>query len=261
MMVLPGTEGMAGYRDYRFHFIGFLKGLGFCAVRRSADRPGCCWAHRLSWADGPCVSRSAAENGLACARDWGEGQGEVLTGDPHRLLLITASAPGIQRARRTRVLNFQQITMPYLAALVPPGWEVTHVDEAVERVDVSAQVDLVGITFHTPSAPHVYDLADEFRRRGVAVALGGPHVSLIPDEAQEHADAIFVGEAELHWPRFLQAFTRGQHRAALRGNRGALASMTLRWRARICTIATISRPAGCLPRVAAPTPASSARWP
>ena len=31
-MVLPGTEGMAGYRDYRFHFIGFLKGLGFCAA-------------------------------------------------------------------------------------------------------------------------------------------------------------------------------------------------------------------------------------
>ena len=31
-MILPGTEGMAGYRDYRFHFIGFLKGLGFCAV-------------------------------------------------------------------------------------------------------------------------------------------------------------------------------------------------------------------------------------
>ena len=32
LMVLPGTEGMPGYRDYRFHFIGFLKGLGFCAV-------------------------------------------------------------------------------------------------------------------------------------------------------------------------------------------------------------------------------------
>ena len=31
-MVLPGTEGMAGYRDYRFHFIGFLKGLRFSAV-------------------------------------------------------------------------------------------------------------------------------------------------------------------------------------------------------------------------------------
>jgi hypothetical protein len=31
-MVLPGTEGMAGYRDYRFHFLGFLKGLRFNAV-------------------------------------------------------------------------------------------------------------------------------------------------------------------------------------------------------------------------------------
>ena len=31
-MVLPGTEGMAAYRDYRFHFIGFLKGLGFTVV-------------------------------------------------------------------------------------------------------------------------------------------------------------------------------------------------------------------------------------
>jgi hypothetical protein len=31
-IVLPGTEGLAGYRDYRFHFIGFLKGLGFCAL-------------------------------------------------------------------------------------------------------------------------------------------------------------------------------------------------------------------------------------
>jgi hypothetical protein len=32
LMVLPGTEGMPGYRDYRFHFIGFLKGMGFCTV-------------------------------------------------------------------------------------------------------------------------------------------------------------------------------------------------------------------------------------
>ena len=32
MMVLPGTQGMAGYRNYRFHFVGFFKGLAFCAV-------------------------------------------------------------------------------------------------------------------------------------------------------------------------------------------------------------------------------------
>jgi radical SAM superfamily enzyme YgiQ (UPF0313 family) len=113
--------------------------------------------------------------------------------------------------RRARVLNFQQITMPYLAAFVPLGWDVTHIDEAVAPVDPAARADLVAITFHTPSAFHVYDIADAFRRRGIPVALGGPHVTLMPDEAQAHADVIFMGEAEQQWPKFLQDFAAGSH--------------------------------------------------
>ena len=127
------------------------------------------------------------------------------------LLLITASSPDIQRVRRSRVLNFQQITMPYLAAFVPSHWTVRHVDEAVEPVALDAEADLVAITFHTPSAPHAYDLAARFRQRGITVVLGGPHVTLMPDEAQTHADVIFVGEAEAHWPRFLADFEGGYH--------------------------------------------------
>jgi len=113
--------------------------------------------------------------------------------------------------RRSRVLNFQQVTMPYLAAFVPPHWAVLHVDEAVEPVDLNKQADLVAITFHTPSAPHAYDLAAHFRQRGVTVVLGGPHVTLMPDEAQAHADVIFIGEAESHWPRFLAKFETGHY--------------------------------------------------
>ena len=101
--------------------------------------------------------------------------------------------------------------MPYLAAFVPKQWEVTHIDEAITPVDVTRQVDLVAITFHTPSAPHVYELAAQFRKRGIPVALGGPHVTLVPDEAQAQADVIFVGEAELTWPRFLNDFETGQY--------------------------------------------------
>ena len=127
------------------------------------------------------------------------------------LLLVTASSPAIKRVRRSRVLNFQQITMPYLAALTPPEWIVRHVDEEVSPVDVTSHADVVGITFHTPSAPHVYDLAAQFRRRGVCVALGGPHVTLAPDEAQERADVIFVGEAESTWPQFLKDFLTGSY--------------------------------------------------
>jgi hypothetical protein len=32
IMVIPGTKGMAAYKDYRFHFIGFLKGTVFSVV-------------------------------------------------------------------------------------------------------------------------------------------------------------------------------------------------------------------------------------
>jgi radical SAM superfamily enzyme YgiQ (UPF0313 family) len=122
------------------------------------------------------------------------------------LLLITASSPDILRVRRARVLGFQQITMPYLAAFVPPHWRVRHVDEMVEPVDFAAPAEVVAITFHTPSAPHVYEMAKRFRERGATVVLGGPHVTLLPAEAQKHADVVIVGEAEQLWPQFLADF-------------------------------------------------------
>ncbi len=80
-----------------------------------------------------------------------------------RLLLITASSPEIRQVRKSRVLNFQQITMPYLAARVPDGWDVKHVDEDAEPIDWSTPADVVGITFHTPTAYHAYGLATRFR--------------------------------------------------------------------------------------------------
>jgi radical SAM superfamily enzyme YgiQ (UPF0313 family) len=46
--------------------------------------------------------------------------------------------------------------------------------------------------------------------------LGGPHVTLAPDEAQAHADVIFVGEAESHWAEFLRNFGRGQYASRYR---------------------------------------------
>ena len=109
-----------------------------------------------------------------------------------KLLLITVSSAEIRRARRSRFLNFQQITMPYLAARVPANWEVFHVDEEAEEIDWTLVPDIVGITFHTPSAYHAYDLAAHFRSQGACVVLGGPHVTLLPDEAARHADVIFV---------------------------------------------------------------------
>ena len=126
-----------------------------------------------------------------------------------RLVLITAASPEIRKVRRSRALNFQQITMPYLAARVPSDWHVSHVDEYAEDIDWTDQPDVVGITFHTPSAYHAYGLAARFRSRGACVVMGGPHVTLLPEEAGRHADAIFVGEAEGLWEEFLNGFVTG----------------------------------------------------
>jgi radical SAM superfamily enzyme YgiQ (UPF0313 family) len=99
--------------------------------------------------------------------------------------------------------------MPYLAAFFPDDWRVTHIDEVCETIDYEIHYDLVGLTFHTPSAPHAYEIADRFRARGITVIMGGPHVTLLPDEASEHADTIFVGEAELTLPLFVNDWTEG----------------------------------------------------
>ena len=126
-----------------------------------------------------------------------------------RALLITVSSDEIKRIRRARYIKFQQCTMPYLAAFFPPDWEVVHIDEETRPIDYRVSYDLVGLTFHTPCCDHAYSIAAKFRARGALVIMGGPHVTLVPDEAAEHADCIFVGEAENTLPRFFQDLASG----------------------------------------------------
>jgi len=104
------------------------------------------------------------------------------------------------------------LTIPYLAALTPPHWEVTFADDNYGEVDLDARPDLVAISVSTMAAVRAYALADAFRARGVPVVLGGWHVSLCPDdgEAASHADAVVVGEADDTWPALLDDFERGR---------------------------------------------------
>ena len=123
-----------------------------------------------------------------------------------KLELITAEGSATLWMRRGRLIRFPQLTMPLLAALTPEDVEIHHTDEIVSPVNFSRAVDLVGITTTTCSAPHAYEVADEFRRRGVAVVLGGPHPTLLPHEAARHADSVLIGEAEGVWPNLIRDF-------------------------------------------------------
>jgi len=109
-------------------------------------------------------------------------------------------------------LRYSPLTLPTLAALIPDDIEVdlTLYDEGIEDIPLDLDVDLVGITTITGTAKRSYELARHFRDRGITVVLGGPHVTLVPDDAAAHADSIVVGYAEDTWPELLRDFTSGK---------------------------------------------------
>ncbi|MEJ2108502.1 MAG: cobalamin-dependent protein [Acidobacteriota bacterium] len=102
------------------------------------------------------------------------------------------------------------LTLPYLAAIAPRNWEISLIDEQLEDIDFSAEVDVVAITTWTMNSIRAYEIADRFRERGVPVLLGGPHTSFHCEEAAEHADAVCVGEGEVLWPLMLADAAAGK---------------------------------------------------
>lgn len=96
-----------------------------------------------------------------------------------------------------------------LAALTPPEIDVSITDENIEEVDFEEKVDLVGISVITPAAYNAYRIADKYREKGVRVILGGFHVTALPEEAIQHADAVCLGEMESIWQEVLDDFKQG----------------------------------------------------
>jgi len=122
-----------------------------------------------------------------------------------RLLLVqpTTKYPD-RRPLRSRRRWLVGITLPYLAGLTPKKVMVDLVDDRLEAVPYDRAYDLVGITCTCATSPRAFEIAEEFRQRGVPVVMGGFHVSLHPEEALEHCDAVVVGEAESVWEEVIE---------------------------------------------------------
>jgi radical SAM superfamily enzyme YgiQ (UPF0313 family) len=112
-----------------------------------------------------------------------------------KVLLIFPREKGIKFSNDTQY-PFPILGLTLLASLFPKSYEVKIVNEAIEKIDFDAEFDLVGITGLTCVIKRAYEAADRFREMGVKVILGGVHPSLLPKEAKEHADSVFIGEAE-----------------------------------------------------------------
>lgn len=88
--------------------------------------------------------------------------------------------------------------------------ELSVTDEYIETIDFDEDVDLVGITASTCHAPRAHQIADEFRKRGKSVVMGGIHATALPNEALQHADSVVVGEAENIWEKVIRDFQKNK---------------------------------------------------
>lgn len=135
-----------------------------------------------------------------------------------KIALISPKGP-LYRARGgifKKSLRYQPLTLTTLAALIPEelNAEVAVYDEGIAPIPDNLDADLVGLTVITGTAPRAYELARTIRAQGKTVVLGGPHVTLLPSEAAQHADAICVGYAEDSWPQLLRDYARGELKLA-----------------------------------------------
>jgi radical SAM superfamily enzyme YgiQ (UPF0313 family) len=104
---------------------------------------------------------------------------------------------------------FPPLGLATLAAYLDPNLEIDLQDEHVEPLNLEDDPDLVIIQVYITNAYRAYRIADHYRRKGAHVALGGLHVTSLPEEAAPHADTIFLGPGEDTFPQFLRDLAAG----------------------------------------------------
>jgi radical SAM superfamily enzyme YgiQ (UPF0313 family) len=105
--------------------------------------------------------------------------------------------------------RMEPLMLGVLAGLTPPDVEVVLHDDRMESIPYDKPTDLVAITVETYTARRAYEIADEYRERGVPVILGGMHVTLLPEECAAHADSLFLGDAETLWSQVIEDLKNG----------------------------------------------------
>jgi radical SAM superfamily enzyme YgiQ (UPF0313 family) len=122
------------------------------------------------------------------------------------LLKLGLTLPGFVERSKT-IAQLPSLGLLYLAACTPAGHEVSYFEaerDGAEPAEVYA-CDLVAISTFSAQIFEAYAIADRLRAAGVKVAMGGLHVSVLPEEAAAHADYVIVGEGENVWPAVVDA--------------------------------------------------------
>jgi radical SAM superfamily enzyme YgiQ (UPF0313 family) len=126
---------------------------------------------------------------------------------------VTFIKPTIGRREHSLYVDegrMEPLTLGVLAGMTPPDVECRLYDDRMEKVPFDEPTDLAAITVETYTARRAYEIAAEYRARGVPVIMGGMHASLLPEEAAEHADSVFLGDAETLLVQVVEDARRGR---------------------------------------------------
>ncbi|MEK7705047.1 MAG: radical SAM protein [Myxococcota bacterium] len=129
---------------------------------------------------------------------------------PFRLTLIHPCIGRRVGERYIRSWQMQPLPPAVIAGLTPSDVDVRFYDDRLEVIPYDEPSDLVALSVETYTAKRAYQIATEYRRRGVPVVMGGFHASLVPDEVSEYAESVVVGEAEELWPRIVDDYRHGR---------------------------------------------------
>jgi len=126
-----------------------------------------------------------------------------------KLIFVEPKAPGLHIYSKYPIPRLGNVLLATMAK--ERGWDAEVVVEELSGFDVNQlpEADLVGVSSITSTAPRAYEIADAYKKRGVPVIMGGPHISFLPEEAMPHSDFVVVGEGEKPFSDFLATFDAG----------------------------------------------------
>lgn len=135
----------------------------------------------------------------------------IRTAKPFRLTIVHPCV-GRRRGNRRYIRTWEMESLPsaMISALVPADVERRFYDDRLETIPFDEATDLVAISVETYTARRAYQIASEYRSRGVPVVMGGFHATLCPDEVGTYADSVVTGEAEAVFPQVVDDYRCGR---------------------------------------------------
>ena len=117
-----------------------------------------------------------------------------------------------------RTWQMEPISAATVAALLPEDVERRFYDDRLESIPFDEPTNLVTISVETYTARRAYQIASDYRRRGVPVLMGGFHATLCPEEVLQYCDAIVIGEADTVLPQVIDDFRCGTNQVVYRSD-------------------------------------------